>query len=207
MWKSSKRLPKTSLCPVLIRLLLSFGMPWCRHKLCCRLSFSLVTFMPQAPEHLSGKWTNKAPDSNLCVAGRRNSLHPYGATSTLRHPVFFSIQLLFYSPFFKSGTNHLQTCCTWLISSPNRSKSPSTQAPFCRHFCTVSSCPRSPACTRRDAIWEGKTTNRSIHHYSIYWSYKTVSVTLVHFLNPSWHLQNIKCISWDNSYKQHHTVD
>lgn len=49
--------------------------------------------------------------------------------------------------------DHWQACCTWLISSPKRSKSPSTQAPFSRHFWTVSSCPSSPACTRRDAIW------------------------------------------------------
>lgn len=153
MWKSSKRLPKTSPCPVLISSLLSAGMQW------CSLALRLLSLWSHRP-------LNVCQGRGLTRRRIQISVWPEGETFSVRElPLSpwgilysLSIQLLCFSLFFffKLETNHLQTCCTWLISSPNRSKSPSTQAPFCRHFCTVSSWPRSPACTRRDAIWEGK---------------------------------------------------
>lgn len=104
----------------------------------------------------------QVPDSNLSVAGRRDSLHP-SLLPFWAGGILLSVGLIVLSISFTptSKLDHRQACCAWLINSPKRSKSPSTQAPFCRHFCTVSSCPRSPACTRRDAIWraEPQTVN------------------------------------------------
>lgn len=98
----------------------------------------------------SSKWRNSLSPFDLC---RRYEL------VASRRLVFNCVPFLFFRVFFffpfkpKLRLNHPQACCTWLISSPKRSNSPSTQAPFSRHFCTVSSWPSSPVCTRNDAIW------------------------------------------------------
>lgn len=94
------------------------------------------------------------------LSGSVRSLPPLRAGAILS----VGLQLSSFSNVFffplkpKLRLNHPQACCTWLISSPKRSNSPSTQAPFSRHFCTVSSCPSSPVCTRRDAIWRWEGT-------------------------------------------------
>lgn len=87
-------------------------------------------------------------DSNLSVAGRTPSILLHWRRPSASR----SFSCLVLKPR-SSKLDHRQACCTWLISSPKRSKSPSTHATFCRHFCTVSSWPRSPICNRREAIW------------------------------------------------------
>lgn len=89
--------------------------------------------------------------------GSVGSLPPLRAGATLSVGLQLSSSVVACVFVFLEKTklrlNHPQACCTWLISSPKRSNSPSTQGPFSRHFCTVSSCPSSPVCTRSDAIW------------------------------------------------------
>lgn len=127
------------------------------------LLFSRCLFESAAVRASSVRVSGRGPWLKSCCgwAGWRNrlfhSLHSFSAaTLSWWHSVRWCstvFRLGFSSSKAKQGLNHPQACCTWLISSPKRSNSPSTQAPFSRHFCTVSSWPSSPVCTRRDAIW------------------------------------------------------
>lgn len=143
---------KQSPSPLLIRILLSVGIQLLSH--CSRAA----RFMLQTSQCPSGESANRSLIQISAWKERLTSSFSAAAFSS-RHPLVFQ-----YFKTTLSEPDHRQACCTWFISSPKRSKRPSTQAPFCRHFCTVSSCPSSPACTRRDAIWREEPGRE---HYEI----------------------------------------